>query len=311
MENRKTVLVTGATGAVGSALVRELIAHECEIYVFSRPNSGRLNAIPVHPRVHRVDCALEQLSQLSLPDVSADTFYHLAWEGTTGAARNDVNIQNRNIKYALDAVSAARRFGCRKFIGVGSQAEYGRVSGILKPSTPTFPETAYGMAKLCAGQMTGLLAHQLGMAYNWVRILSVYGPNDGAQSMVMTAIRKFRDGETALFTKAEQQWDYLYSGDAARALYLIGECGADGKTYVLGSGHVRPLADYIRMIRDAVDSRAPYVLGALPYAENQVMYLQADLRELSDDTGFLPLTDFADGIRQTVRSCDDRKRIET
>lgn len=220
--------------------------------------------------------------------------------GTTGAARNDMYLQNQNVRYALDAVGAAKRFGCHTFIGAGSQAEYGRVEGVLKPDTPVFPEMGYGIAKLCAGQMTREHAYRLGMKHIWVRILSVYGQNDGAQSMVMSTINKLKSGEVPQFTKGEQMWDYLYSGDAARAFRLVGEEGIDGKTYVLGSGQAHPLAEYIKIIQDVVSPNGQIELGAIPYAPKQVMYLQADITELNKDTGFVPEMDFATGINKIL-----------
>ena len=54
----------------------------------------------------------------------------------------------------MDAVNLAHRLGCEFFIGAGSQAEYGRVEGKLNAQVPTNPENGYGMAKLCAGQMS-------------------------------------------------------------------------------------------------------------------------------------------------------------
>ncbi len=227
----KRAIVTGATGAVGTALVRELAEAGTEVLVFVRKDSKRSQNIPDHPLVRRLSCALEDLASVrNDTGLDWDVFYHLAWAGTTGSDRNDMYLQNQNVKYALDAVAAAKRFGCRLFVGAGSQAEYGRVEGTLKPDTPAFPEMGYGYAKLCAGQMTRDYAHQLGLKHTWVRILSVYGPHDGAGSMVMSAIRKLRSGQTPEFTKAEQQWDYLYSGDAARALRLLGEAGTVEKT---------------------------------------------------------------------------------
>ena len=234
----KRAIVTGATGAVGTALVRELAEAGTEVLVFVRKDSKRSQNIPDHPLVRRISCALKDLASVrNDTGLDWDVFYHLAWAGTTGSDRNDMYLQNQNVKYALDAVAAAKRFGCRLFVGAGSQAEYGRVEGTLKPDTPAFPEMGYGYAKLCAGQMTRDYAHQLGLKHTWVRILSVYGPHDGAGSMVMSAIRKLRSGQTPEFTKAEQQWDYLYSGDAARALRLLGEAGAVEKT--AGNGTAR------------------------------------------------------------------------
>ena len=297
----KRAIITGATGAVGTALVKELITNNVETLVLCREGSRRNHQIPDHPLVTRKHCSLDQLASIENDTgKDYDVFYHFAWMGTIGDARNDMYLQNQNVRYALDAVGAAKRFGCKKFIGAGSQAEYGRVEGVLKPGTPAFPEMGYGIAKLCAGQMTRELAHQCGMEHNWVRILSVYGPNDGAQSMVMSTIHKLQNGEVPQFTKGEQMWDYLYSGDAARAFRLVGEKGINGKTYVLGNGKARPLADYIKIIRDEVNPKAKLDLGAIPYAPKQVMYLQADVEELRRDTGFKPEMRFDEGIKKIL-----------
>ena len=297
----KRAIITGATGAVGTALINELISNNIEVLVFCRENSKRNDEIPKHPLVSIKYCDLSQLAGAENDTGKQyDVFYHFAWQGTTGADRNNMYMQNLNVKYALDAVGTAKRFGCKRFIGAGSQAEYGRMEGTLKPDTPVFPEMGYGMAKLCAGLMTREHAKALELEHIWVRILSIYGPNDGAQSMVMSTVNKLRAGEIPQFTKGEQMWDYLYSGDAAKAFRLLGEKGVSGKTYVLGSGRVRPLADYIEDIRRTVNDKAGVELGAIPYAEKQVMYLCADTSELEKDTGWSPVTDFTDGIKRII-----------
>ncbi|ODA39140.1 NAD(P)-dependent oxidoreductase [Desulfosporosinus sp. BG] len=297
----KRAIITGATGSVGTALIQDLIENNIEVLVFCRERSKRNNHIPLHPLVQKKYCSLDQLAIVENDTgKDYDIFYHFAWDGTTGAARNDMYLQNQNVRYALDAVGAASRFGCYTFIGAGSQAEYGRVEGLLKPDTPAFPEMGYGIGKLCAGQMTREHAHQLGLKHIWVRILSVYGPNDGGQSMVMSTINKLKEGQIPRFTKGEQMWDYLYSGDAAKAFRLVGEQGIDGKTYVLGSGNAKPLAEYIQEIRDVVAPCSEIALGAIPYAARQVMHLQADISELEKDVGFDSQMPFASGIKYTI-----------
>lgn len=298
----KRAILTGATGAVGSALIKELIKNNIEVLVLCRENSVRNCNIPIHPLVTKEYCDLSELNVVTnKTGKDWDVFFHFAWLGTTGTARNDMYLQNQNVRYALDAVTAAKRFGCHAFIGAGSQAEYGRVEGLLTPETPAFPEMGYGIGKLCAGQMTREYAHQLGIRHIWARILSVYGPNDGAQSMVMSTINKLKKGEVPQFTKGEQMWDYLYSGDAAEAFRLLGERGIDGKIYVLGSGTARPLAEYIKDIRNIVKPNAEVDLGAIPYSERQVMHLQADVDELHNDTGWTAHTTFTEGIENILR----------
>lgn len=301
----KRVIITGATGAIGTALIRKLVENQVEVLVLIHPDSKRKNHIPVHQHISVLECGMKDFSCMqNATGKKFDVFYHFAWAGAAGSGRHDMYLQNMNVKYALDAVALAHRFGCKLFIGSGSQAEYGRFEGLLQPNTPVFPEMGYGYAKLCAGQMTREYAHQLGMKHIWTRILSVYGPNDGSQSMVMSTICKLKNNEVPKFTKGEQMWDYLYSGDAAQAFYLLGNNGVDGKTYVLGSGQAHPLKEYIEMIRDIVNPNSRVDIGALPYGDKQVMHLQADITELQKDTGFIPCTNFKEGIKNVIKAVE-------
>lgn len=297
----KRAIITGATGAIGTALMKELIANNVEILVLCRKDSARNNRIPQSPLVTKCYCDLDGLANLqNETGKTYDVFYHFAWQGTIGGGRNDMYLQNANVKYSLDAVEVAKRFGCHTFVGAGSQAEYGRVEGLLTADTPVKPENGYGIAKLCSGQMTREHAHQLGMKHIWVRILSVYGPNDGEKTMIMSVLKSINNADVPKCTKGEQKWDYLFNEDAARAFYLVGDAGIDGKTYVLGSGNVRPLAEYIEIMCKLVSDNIMADLGAVPYSPKQVMYLGADITELTNDTGFVPQYSFEEGMKKTV-----------
>ena len=295
-------IITGATGAIGTALVNEFVKNGVETLVFVR-EGGRNRSIPLSPLVTKITCPLERLKDIrNETGKSYDVFYHFAWANTFGEGRNDADAQVKNIEYALNAVETANRFGCHTFIGAGSQAEYGRAEGALTPDTPTFPENGYGIAKLAAGFLTRLRAEQLGLKHIWVRVLSVYGPNDGAQTMVTSTIAKLRNGEKAQFTRGEQLWDYLYSADAAEAFRLLGEKGIDGKTYVLGSGQSRPLHEYIQIIGKCLNAENLLEFGKIPYSSKQVMCLCADISELTKDTGWKPRFGFEEGVSELLAS---------
>lgn len=302
MEPIMRAILTGPTGAIGLALINELICHGIRVTAVCRPGSERAGAIPASPLVDTVACDLNDLKSLAwLCDRPYDAFFHFGWANTFGAAaRNDLDAQLLNMRAAIDAVRAAADLGCRVFVGAGSQAEYGRVEGLLCPDTPCFPENGYGMAKLCAGEMTRIECEKFGLRQCWARVLSVYGPGDGARTLVSSVIHSLLDGQKPACTAGDQKWDYLFSGDAARAFYRIAESGRHGAVYPLGSGTVRPLKEYIGMIRDAVDPSLPIGFGEIPYAPNQVMHLGADLSVLTADTGFVPEVGFEEGIRQTV-----------
>lgn len=304
----KRAIITGPTGAIGMALLKYLLEMGVEVLVLVRPDSERLKQLPVHENLRVVKIGLEHYETISndmeeIGKKTYDVMFHFAWGGTIGAGRDDMYLQNQNVKYTLDAVRLAKRLGCTTFLGAGSQAEYGRVATKIKATTPVNPETGYGIAKLCAGQMSRLECRKLEMKHIWVRILSVYGPYDGQATMITSGILKMLRGETPAFSKGEQQWDYIYSRDAARALFLAAEKGTDGKIYPVGTGQIRPLYEYIEAMRDAVGDNASVDIGKLAYREQQVMYLCADIRELTRDTGFKPEISFEEGIRETVAWC--------
>ncbi len=311
MENKdkvRGVVITGPTGAIGTALIQQCIEQRVKVLAIVRNGSDRKSRLPQSPLLQVVECSLNGLKALDENRLRMsgaelgryDVFYHFAWAATIGDGRNDMQLQTENIRYALDAVSLAFRLGCHTFIGAGSQAEYGRSDTRLSDQTPTFPENGYGMAKLCAGQMTRLECKRYGMRHIWARILSVYGPGDGEKTMISTVIRSLLAGGRPALTKGEQMWDYLYCKDAARAMYLLGEKGRDEAVYCIGSGQARPLREYIEILRDCIDPGLEPDFGAVPYGDKQIMYLCADIGKLTEDTGFVPEVEFAEGIRETV-----------
>lgn len=300
--NIQTAVVTGPTGAIGIALCEKLLRENVTVYAVCRPGSNRIKDLPKAAALHVVECDAKELATLpqKMEGVSVDAFFHFAWAHTIGQGRNDMPAQIENIQSTIDAVRAAKALGCQVFLGAGSQAEYGRVEGLLKSDTPAFPENGYGMAKLCAGQMSRVEAKALDIDHVWVRILSVYGPHDGPMTMISGTIRKLLAGERPALTAGIQRWDYLYAGDAADAFYLAACHGRNGAVYPLGSGQAMPLKDYIIQMRDAIDPALPLGLGEVPYGPLQVMHLQADISALQADTGFAPKTPFAEGIRRTM-----------
>lgn len=297
----KKIIITGPTGSIGLALIQKCIENDVQVTAVCRPGSGRISRLPEHKNVQIVECGLKELGQLADKlEADYDVFYHFGWDGTFGNSRNNMQGQLTNIQYTLDAVELADKLNCQTFIGAGSQAEYGRVEGTLSAKTPANPENGYGIAKLCAGQMSRILCQQKNIRHIWTRILSIYGPGDGEATMVMSTIGKLLEGETPDFTKSEQMWDYLYSEDAGKALYLLGEKGQDGKVYCIGSGQARPLKDYIEIIRDSVRPEAELGIGNIPYNDKQVMFLCADIQELVKDTGFQADYTFEKGIGKTI-----------
>ncbi len=298
----KNAVLTGPTGAIGIALTANLAARGVDTYVICRPDSPRNERIKKHPCIHKIECDLTEISKLpKLLGKRIEAFFHLAWVGKQDSRnRMDMYLQNRNISLTLDTAYAAKALGVKVFVGAGSQAEYGRIDGVIHPNSPVNPISGYGMAKLCAGQMTRVLCREWGIRHIWPRIVSVYGINDAPKTLVSTIISTLQRGESPQLTAGEQSWDYLYAGDAAEAFYLMAEKGRDGAVYVLGSGKTRKLKEFMLDIQGLINKDIPLGLGKIPYLSDQAMHLQADIENLQRDTGWQPKTDFITGIKEVL-----------
>ena len=295
----KSIVITGATSMIGSALLRYATLQNINVLCIVRKDSKKLENIPKSEYIRITYCNINEYDTININE-KYDIFFHIAWEKTSVSLRDDVEAQINNIQYTINAVHLAKRLGCRKFIGAGSQAEYGIVNEPLKPETPVNPQNGYGIAKFTSGKLSKLLCTQLDLQFNWVRILSVYGLFDNINSLIMYTINELQNRHSPELTKCEQIWDYLYCDDTAKALLAIGKSGVNGKFYPLGSGKVQKLSKYIENIRDIISPDIELHFGKKEYYPHQPMYLCADISELTYDTGWRPEISFEDGIKKVL-----------
>lgn len=296
----RRVVITGGTGIIGRALVDCLLKKKIEVLLLLRNAESRRHTFPDSPLLTLMECSLENLSTCQGDGTHWDAFFHLGWSNTHRAARDDKALQEENVGYTLEAVRLAKRLGCHSFIGAGSQAEYGPVDGAITEETPPAPITAYGGAKLRAGNESRSLCGELGLRHCWARIFSVYGPHDRPDAMLPTAIRRLLAGEEMAFTPLTQPWNYLYSEDAALALTFVAEYGEYGAVYNVANSENRPLSEYVEVLFSAFDQQ-PRGIGVLPYPPDSVKGLQADDTKAFVETGFQAKMSFEKGMAATIQ----------
>lgn len=300
----KRLIVSGATSMIGLATIEAAVSHGCEVYAIAREGSRRINCLPESGLVKVVFGSLDTFGQIKgLPRV-ADVFYHFAWAGTGKMERNDPFIQEKNIKYTLDAVELARKTGCVKFIGAGSQAEYGSTDGEITDGTRFRPDTAYGAAKNAAFLLSRKLCEQYDMIHIWGRIFSVYGVRDRDGTVLNYAIDNFLKKAVASFSEGTQNWNFLNERDAGEIFYLLGEKVDQTKEYRVASDVSKPLRAYIEELAEMMDA-AGFCSFAVEGGGERPYGIKTCDEILFSDISFRPSVSFRDGIREVI---EERKR---
>jgi nucleoside-diphosphate-sugar epimerase len=301
MNSPVNAIVTGATGFLGAALVARLLAAGGRVAVIARQDSPNLKRLPDHPSLLVVNGDFSDVGawQEPLAGFTAEVFYHLAWNGVGNSYRNDPR-QTANIEPSLETLRLARELGCRRWVGTGSQAEYGPLNRRISEIDPPEPTSLYGAAKAATCLLTQVLGKQLGIEPVWARVFSTYGPGDNSGWMLVDVIRQLLDGQRPALTPGEQLWDYLYVDDAADALFAMGKIENLSGIYNLGSGQSRTIRSIAEMARDLINPELPLGFGEIPYRPDQVMHLEADIDKLIKDTGWRPQVSLEAGIRNLV-----------
>jgi nucleoside-diphosphate-sugar epimerase len=295
-------LVTGATGFIGSYLTERLVKAGEEVAILIRPGSDIWRIKDVLPNVTQIEGDLLTLSEneSTIRQFNPDTVFHLAWYGVSNRYRNDYQQVERNLHSSLALFRLASRIGCRTWIGLGSQAEYGPQNKICDEDTDTNPTTWYGVAKISVYLLVRKLAAEDRARFVWLRLFSAYGPKDNSEWMIPYLIRTLLRGEKPSLTLGEQRWDYLYVEDAVEAIYQTALSKQSQGVYNLGSGEAHTIRNIVEHIRDLIDPALPLGFGEIPYLEDQVIHLQANITKLTEAIGWKPLTPFDVGLKQTV-----------
>jgi UDP-glucose 4-epimerase len=294
-------LVTGASGHLGSYLTRLLLARGEDVTILVRHSSDLWRLDGVLDQVRLIHAGMENLAP-AIDDLHAfapEVVFHLAWAGVT-ENRNCPDYLIDNVTGSLQLFRIVKQSGCTSWIGLGSQAEYGPQSEPLSEQMTPRPDTSYGVAKLCLGQLLAALCCQSGVRFVWLRLLATYGPKDDPRHLIPTVIEKLLAGACPALTEGDQPWDYLYVEDAVEGIYRAAKTTAAAGVYNIASGYSETVRQIVERVRDMIDPRLPLGFGQIPHQSGALTALRGEITKFRQATGWNPETNLESGLRRTL-----------
>lgn len=259
-----TVTLTGATGFVGRQILRNLLERGRSVRVLVRDPS-RLPDLPARAAVEVVqvpDLFAEAADRLEDLLAGSRTLVHAAWyaepgEYLTSPANLVCLTGTLNLAHAFAAI------GGKRFVGVGTCAEYDSSAGLMTTDTLLAPNTLYAACKASAFQVLRFFLSARAISFAWCRIFYLYGEGEHEQRLVPYIRRQLEAGQEVLLTRGDQVRDFLDVKDAARMIADVALGQQEGPVNVC-SGEAVTVRQLAERIADEYGRRELLRFGARP-----------------------------------------------
>lgn len=275
------VLLTGATGFIGSHVARELLRRGHEVTATLRPTSD-------HRRIADLERTL-RIETGNLDDLPGDPDLVLSLAWYTVPGKYLTAPENREcLERSRRLLEKARG----RVVFAGTCFEFDTRLGRLREDSPTRPTTLYAECKDALRQDVEKRPDSA-----WLRFFYQYGPGEDERRLVPSVIRAIQRGQEAKVSPGEQRRDFLHVEDVASAVVAVAESRLSGCVNI-GSGEAPPVKEIVTTIGELGGRPELVKLGAVPYYEGEPMLIVADNAKLKS-TGWSPRWTLREGLRNT------------
>lgn len=242
---RRCVMLTGASGFIGSHVLRALAQRDVRAIAVVRPESRSSTSRAVHAcAANVVECDL--LNPMSVEAVVTahrpSACIHAAWD----VARPDYLTHPDNqrwVQASLHLASCLKANGCR-WLGV--------VGTYLEPTGSAQPPNRYAAAKVTFRHRLTELAGE-SMSVCWWRLFQPYGPGERESRLIPSMLKSFGLGMRYLVKQPEARRDFIHVEDVAAAIIQSFERSIGG-LFDLGSGSLHRLHEVANRMSQAMNS---------------------------------------------------------
>lgn len=301
LQNKK-VIVTGATGFVGSHLVRRLLNEGAQVHAFVRRSSNlwRIEDIKARLTLHEVSLTDTDLLNKTIESIKPDHVFHLATYGGVGGQADNQQIMDTNYIGTVNLLNACNNAGYEGFINTGSSSEYGVKDEPMKEDMIPEPYNTYGATKAAATIYCQSQAREKGLPITTLRLFSPFGPCDEPNRLISYVTKSMLKNEGIKLSSKSHVRDYIYIDDVIESYMAVIREKSYGKVYNIGSNQQHTVEQVFDIIAKILGKDAKPVWGEFKPRINEPKIWIADITKAKNELNWAPQISFEEGIEKTV-----------
>ncbi len=321
---KKTLLITGGAGFIGSHVVRRFVNKYPDYLIINADKltyAGNLENLSdidksSNYRFEKADIVDKQSVVSLFSKYSFDGVIHLAAESHVDRSITGPDeFVFTNIIGTVNLLNAARNSwkdspDGKLFYHISTDEVYGSLGkeGLFTEETAYDPKSPYSASKASSDHLVRAYNHTFGLPVVISNCSNNYGPNQFPEKLIPLAINNIKNSKPIpVYGKGENIRDWLYVEDHAAAIDLIYHKGKTGDTYNIGGNNEWMNIDLIKLLCKIMDSKLKRPVGTseklITYVKDRPghdMRYAIDSSKLQSELGWSPIPEFADGLEKTV-----------
>ncbi|MDD4937802.1 MAG: GDP-mannose 4,6-dehydratase [Candidatus Shapirobacteria bacterium] len=295
-------LITGASGFIGSVLLRKLIKAGNETHIILRPqsNTWRIKDLLSKTTIHYSDLSnVRDLTKI-VKKINPDIIYHLATNGAYSYQKDANQIIQTNILGTWNLLQACNSIKYQLFVNTGSSSEYGFKQFAMRETDIVEPASYYAVTKCAQTLLCSHIAKQENRPIVTIRPFSVYGPYEEPKRFFPTLMKALLYKEEMNLVSPKTARDQIYIDDMVDAYLKIEELKKNpGEYFNIGTGTQSTIKEVVDTAIKITKQKTNFKWGSMKNRSWDTNVWVADISKARQLLNWNPKTSLEKGIKLT------------